>query len=102
MLRILLLTEILLINLLRDSLKVLSLKCLTTIAHVDITLVLKFSIEDQNNKFMSNPIILLNIFQLGIFPLYHLTLIFSFFHLVTIQLDQVLNLLHGVLNIVSL
>ena len=95
-----LITEKLLINPFRNSLKVLFLERFTSVPHKNLTLFSELSIKDQYNKLMSNPIIHPHKIQLLIFPLNQVTIIFPILHVISIQLNQVLNFIHRVSNII--
>ena len=78
------------------------LKLLTPIPHVNITLFCKLSIKNEHNKLMSDPVIHLDKLQLLIFPLHQVTIILPILHLVSIQFNQILDLPHGVPDVVRL
>ena len=94
--------KIFLIYFLWNFLKIFLLKLLTPIADSIRTLLSKFSIKDKNNKFMPNQILIPHNINLLILPLYQWRIIFSFLHIISLQLYQILNFLHTITYIISL
>ena len=102
MFRIRLAAKIFLIYFLWNFLKIFLLKLLTPITNSIRTLLSKFSIKDKNNKFMANQILMPHNINLLILPLYQWRIIFSFLHIISLQLDKILNFFHTITNIISL
>ena len=102
MLRMNLLIEIFLVKFMRYLFEMFTLKSFASITNKNLTIIFKLSIENQNNKFMTNPILIPHQINLLIFPLHQRTIIFPFLHFISFQLNQILNLFHSSPNIISL
>ena len=72
----------------------------TAIANKNITVIFEFPVEDQHNKFVANPILIPHQIKLLILPLDQTAIIFPFLHIISFQFNQILDFLHGSLNII--
>ena len=79
--------EVFVVKLLRYFLEMFFLERLTAIADKNIAVILELPVKDQNNKFMTNPILIPHQIKLLILPLDQTAIIFPFLHIISLQFD---------------